>query len=34
MVAPLPSEDAIESLLTGIDISRGRAGAELEIGVA
>jgi hypothetical protein len=34
MVAPLPSEDPMESLLTGIDLGRSRAAAELEIGVA
>jgi hypothetical protein len=33
-VAPLPSEDAMESLLTGIDIGRSRAAADLEVGVA
>jgi hypothetical protein len=33
-VAPLPSEDAVESLLAGIDIGRSRAAADLEVGVA
>jgi DNA-binding transcriptional LysR family regulator len=34
MVAPLPSEDPMESLLTGIDIGRSRVPAEFEAGVA
>jgi DNA-binding transcriptional LysR family regulator len=34
MVAPLPSDDSMESLLTGIDMGRTRSAIELETGVA